>query len=127
MFGINKTKTLVKKDIIKKINYQLTNNFFSIQEFIELPFKKAYKVVKLISKINHLQLSRTEIKLITNQMKTIIIKKEMNNEQVESISTFFNWKISIAKTEKTKVAIFFEYLISYLFIFRLHRKKILRI
>ena len=58
MFSKNSKNNMSYKDITKKIDYQLTCNFFSFDEFFELNFRNKFKIIKLISKINSIKLKR---------------------------------------------------------------------
>ena len=62
MFRTRKQTTLDVKVLEKRINRQLVANFFTIQEFKELTERQAYKVIKLISKIEGIALTKKEIK-----------------------------------------------------------------
>lgn len=115
------------KEIIKCLNFQLTKNFFTLDEFSNLSFRNAYKVIKLISKINKIKLKRKEIKHITSLILNIAIRKTTTIQQIEIISPLFKWKVNFIQNTISSIVIFTQYVISYIFIFRIERKKILRI
>ena len=88
MFKRTRNKKMYKA-IIKRLNFQLTKNFFTLDEFSNLSFRDAYKVIKLISKINKIKLRRKEIKEITGLILNIALQKRTSVKQVATISPLF--------------------------------------
>ena len=126
MFKRTRNKKMYKA-IIKRLNFQLTKNFFTLDEFSNLSFRDAYKVIKLISKINKIKLRRKEIKEITGLILNIAFQKRTSVKQVATISPLFKWNLDFISNSVSAVRVFVQYVISYIFIFRIERKKILRI
>jgi len=126
MFKRTRNKKMYKA-IIKRLNFQLTKNFFTLDEFSNLSFRDAYKVIKLISKINKIKLRRKEIKEITGLILNIAFQKRTSVKQVATISPLFKWNLDFISNTVSAVRVFVQYVISYIFIFRIERKKILRI
>lgn len=62
-------KKLNKKVLTKRINRQLEKNFFTIEEFKTLTNRQAFKVIKLIARIERISLTRKEIKDIVSFIK----------------------------------------------------------
>lgn len=79
MFGSKNKVTLDTKSLFKRVNRQLVANFFTIAEFKELSDRHAFKVIKLISKIENVKLTKSEIKEIVN-----FIKHDFDIKTVES-------------------------------------------
>lgn len=127
MFKVNKTKKISYLHILKKVNYKLTSNFFSLEEFSQLKFRRAYKVIKLIAKINNIKLNRHQLKSITKEIQILPIAKPKTNDQIQTISSLFNWNLFLNPRIKSTFATLINYLVSYIFIFRLNRQKIFRI
>lgn len=51
-----------KRILVKRINRQLVAHFFTIEEFKTLSNRKSFKVIKYISKIENIKLTKKEIK-----------------------------------------------------------------
>lgn len=60
MFKSN-VKITSRKALIRKISLFLTSNFFTIEEFNQLTYREAKKVVKYLAKIQKVKLSKDEI------------------------------------------------------------------
>ena len=126
MFSKNSKNNMSYKDITKKIDYQLTCNFFSFDEFFELSFRNKFKIIKLISKVNNIKLKKNDIKSIINQIIELHETKKISKSS-NSLLSFFN--LSILKVKKTlkRSYYFLKSYLNFIFIFRLDRKKILRV
>lgn len=88
MFGLKSKVTLDAKSLSKRINRQLVANFFTINEFKELSDKQAFKVIKLISNIENVKLTRSEIKEVVN-----FIKHDFDTESVESSTKLWDFVV----------------------------------
>ena len=126
MFKKKQKTHITFKDMIKKINYQLTCNYFTFDEFYNLDFKKKYKIIKLISKINKIKLKRKEIISIVNQIIELHESKKINKSP-NLVFSLFNWTFSPIKIIFKKAYYYLKSFLTFIFIFRLNRQKILRI
>lgn len=94
----NKLKADVKS-LSKRINRQLVGNFFTIEEFKELSNRHAYKVIKTISKIENVKLSKSEIKSIVRFIRT-------DFENIEEVNTAVKlWDFVVSLVEEKNVEI----------------------
>lgn len=89
MFISSHELKLKNKVLSKRINRQLFANFFTIEEFKNLSNRKAYKVIKIISKIENIQLKRFEIKAIVNFIKSDFESKK----DIQATSMLWNFVI----------------------------------
>lgn len=105
MFGLKSKVTLDAKSLSKRINRQLVANFFTINEFKELSDKQAFKVIKLISNIENVKLTRSEIKEVVN-----FIKHDFDTESVESSTKLWDFVVEhvIEKMIERAAKIIFE-------------------
>lgn len=117
-----KNSKISKKQIIKKINYQLNGNFFTYEEFCSLKFREAKKVIKQISKIQGLKLKRKQIIEITKN----ILNLKFNNLSLNSIANFFGLFIEELKSKIKKTYLLIKKCF-FIFVYRKDREMILRI
>lgn len=105
MFGLKSKVTLDAKSLSKRINRQLVANFFTINEFKELSDKQAFKVIKLISNIENVKLTRSEIKEVVN-----FIKHDFDAQSVESSTKLWDFVVEhvIEKTIECEQKMVFE-------------------
>lgn len=123
MFTNNTNASLSKRQLKKKINWQLVDNFFTLDEFKTLPDRKARKVIKLIARVNRTRLTRTEIKNIVAYLKADMSSKY---ESV-SIQKLWGFVIEEAKLkDKQSFKINFESLVNF-FTYRIGKFDLLRI
>ena len=78
--------SISKKGLVKRINRQLVANFFTLEEFKELSVRKSIKVIKLISRINNIKLSKNEIKEIAS-----FIRSDFSTNSVKEVSKLWGF------------------------------------
>lgn len=118
MFSRGKFTTY--NEVVKRVNYQLTSNFFTLEEFQNLPKRKAYKVIKLIAKINDFNFTNSELKDIT----FILLNLNRKTKDVKKINVFFGFNIELSNEEKQTIFVFIKKLFSFIFTYRLNREKV---
>lgn len=98
MFGTLKADF---KSLSKRINRQLVGNFFTIEEFKQLTDRQAYRVIKTISKIEEVKLSRAEIKSIAQ-----FIKSDFTNvEEVNNVVKLWDFVVSLIEEKAEEKAL----------------------
>lgn len=90
-------RLLTIKDLRKKINWKLASNFFTLEEARDLSFRKLYKLLKYISKIEHLKLKRLELKEIAR-----FLKSDWTQVPASAIKLWDFLKLYFKKSKKEK-------------------------
>ena len=96
MFSPREKVRLSAKSLSKKINWQLVDNFFTLDEFKKLTDRQAYKVIKLIAKTNKVKLTRDEIKNVVSFIKNDFKAEEKS----QSINKLWSFALSGIKSKE---------------------------
>ena len=96
MFSSREKVRLSAKSLSKKINWQLVDNFFTLDEFKKLTDRQAYKVIKLIAKTNKVKLTRDEIKNVVSFIKNDFKAEEKS----QSINKLWSFALSEIKSKE---------------------------
>ena len=123
MSSLKEKVCLSTKSLSKKINWQLVDNFFTLEDFRKLTDRQAYKVIKLIAKTNKVKLTKSEIKgvvsFIKNDFKT--------EEKTQSIHKLWSFAlIEVQSKEKQTFKVFWSSLVEAI-TYRIGRFDLLRI
>ena len=94
MLFLNKKNNIQWKDVIKRINYQLTSNFFSLKDFKLLSNFQSRRVIKLIAKQNKIKLTRSEIKQLIILIKNIEYHKIVIQNKFNLLEKIFNFSFA---------------------------------
>ena len=123
MFNSREKVRLSAKSLSKKINWQLVDNFFTLDEFRKLTDRQAYKVIKLIAKTNKVKLTREEIKNVVSFIKNDFKAEEKS----QSINKLWSFALSeIQSKEKQTFKVFWISLVNTI-TYRIGRFDLLRI
>ena len=123
MFSSREKARLSAKSLSKKINWQLVDNFFTLDEFRRLTDRQAYKVIKLIAKTNKVKLTREEIKNVVSFIKNDFKAEEKS----QSIIKLWSFALSeIQSKEKQTFKVFWISLVNTI-TYRIGRFDLLRI
>lgn len=123
MFSSREKARLSAKSLSKKINWQLVDNFFTLDEFRKLTDRQAYKVIKLIAKTNKVKLTREEIKNVVSFIKNDFKAEEKS----QSINKLWSFALSeIQSKEKQTFKVFWISLVNTI-TYRIGRFDLLRI
>lgn len=102
MFSPREKVRLSAKSLSKKINWQLVDNFFTLDEFKKLTDRQAYKVIKLIAKTNKVKLTRDEIKNVVSFIKNDF-KAEEKSQSINKLWSFALSEIKSKEKQSFKV------------------------
>ena len=102
MFSSKEKVRLSAKSLSKKINWQLVDNFFTLDEFKKLTDRQAYKVIKLIAKTNKVKLTRDEIKNVVSFIKNDF-KAEEKSQSINKLWSFALSEIKSKEKQSFKV------------------------
>lgn len=116
-----KTKQL-KNSIFKRIQFLMTRNFFTIEEFQQLKYRKALKVIKLIAKAEGIKLSKLEaIELVE------FISMNKTTKISASVVKLFSFIAEMKEQLETRVVNSIVRFIKFVFNFRVDMKQVLRV
>lgn len=123
MFSSKEKVRLSTKSLSKKINWQLVDNFFTLEEFRKLTDRQAYKVIKLIAKTNKVKLTKDEIKGVVSFIKNDF-KAEEKSQSINKLWSFA--LIEVQSKEKQTFKVFWNSLVNTI-TYRIGRFDLLRI
>lgn len=116
-----KTKQL-KNSFFKRIQFLMTRNFFTIEEFQQLKYRKALKVIKLIAKAEGIKLSKLEaIELVE------FISMNKTTKISASVVKLFSFIAEMKEQLETRVVNSIVRFIKFVFNFRVDMKQVLRV
>ena len=123
MFLSGKKIKQMRNSFNSKIQFLMTRNFFTVDEFKSLKFRKALKVIKLIAKAEGLKLNKNEAVELVSFIKAKDHLKNVSNAVVKLFKFAKSYVVAKAEAVINKVV----KLVSYIINFRINFKKVLRV
>ncbi len=122
-----KKEKISVKEFIKKINWQLLSNFYTLDTLLSSSKRKDIQAIRLIAKLNYIKISKKEAKEVLSSLKLIKSEKKINIDSINVVQKLFEFA-SLIKESIREVLVFgiLDKLLSFMFNYRSHREKVWR-